>query len=354
MKLLTHLFRKHVNSTSKKLVFWIVTPIVTLVFLPFIIGITLTYLAWTKIQSKSVKLATAFTVVIITLLIGSSWVSGFFSPTIDKTANEEFYPNKEVLSESAKTVSTTTQTDTPTPTNAPAPATPQMSPTPIPTEIKTDNKQTFRVVKVVDGDTIAVDINGVTESIRLIGIDTPETVDPRKPVQCFGVEASNKAKSVLDGKVVTLESDSTQGDRDKYGRLLRYVFLEDGTHFNKLMIIEGYAFEYTYQLPYKYQNEFKQAEIEARETKRGLWADDTCAGNLTPPTPILPTTPPAPPTPTSEPPTTTCDCSGNIYNCPDFPTHAAAQACFEHCGGIDNDVHRLDADKDGIACENLN
>ena len=135
------------------------------------------------------------------------------------------------------------------------------------------------------------------------------------------------------------------------------VFLEDGTHFNKLMIVEGYAFEYTYQTPYKYQREFQQAENEARATKRGLWSDNTCAGSLTTltptPEPAVSTPMPAPSTPTTKPPATTCDCSGNIYNCPDFATHSAAQTCFEHCGGIDNDIHGLDADKDGIACENL-
>ncbi|MBU1110164.1 thermonuclease family protein [Patescibacteria group bacterium] len=123
------------------------------------------------------------------------------------------------------------------------------------------------------------------------------------------------------------------------------------------MIVEGYAFEYTYQTPYKYQREFQQAENEARATKRGLWSDNTCAGSLTTltptPEPAVSTPMPAPSTPTTKPPATTCDCSGNIYNCPDFATHSAAQTCFEHCGGIDNDIHGLDADKDGIACENL-
>ncbi len=99
----------------------------------------------------------------------------------------------------------------------------------------------YSVIKVVDGDTVDVSMGGVTERIRLIGINTPETVDPRKPVECFGVEASNKAKALLTGKKVSLESDSTQGELDKYNRLLRYVFLEDGATFNILMIKEGYA-----------------------------------------------------------------------------------------------------------------
>ncbi len=127
------------------------------------------------------------------------------------------------------------------------------------------------VVKVVDGDTIDVIENNTKERVRLIGINTPETVDPRRPVQCFGKEASNKAKEVLTGAQVRLESDSTQSNRDKYGRLLRYIFLEDGTNFNLMMVHEGFAHEYTYEIPYIYQKEFKEAEAYARTNKLGLW-----------------------------------------------------------------------------------
>lgn len=137
----------------------------------------------------------------------------------------------------------------------------------------------YQVMEVVDGDTLKVEIAGRSETIRLIGIDTPEVVDPRKPVQCFGQEASQKAKELLVRKRVSLEADPTQGERDKYGRLLRYVFLEDGTSFNRLMIEEGYAHEYTYQSnPYQYQMEFQSAERSAREGKRGLWNENTCHG----------------------------------------------------------------------------
>ena len=134
----------------------------------------------------------------------------------------------------------------------------------------------FSVVKVVDGDTIDVDINGTVARVRLIGINTPETVDPRKPVECFGKEASAKAREILGGKKVRLEADPSQTDSDKYARLLRYVFLEDGTNFNKLMISEGYAYEYTYALPYKYQKEFKQAQKTASDAGNGLWAEGAC------------------------------------------------------------------------------
>ena len=140
----------------------------------------------------------------------------------------------------------------------------------------------YKVVKVVDGDTIDVDINGKVTRLRLIGMDTPEVVDPRKPVQCFGREASAKAKELLSSQSVGLESDPSQGELDKYGRTLRYVYLADGRSFNKLMIEEGYAHEYTYDTSYKYQAEYKQAQKDAENAKRGLWADNTCQGVATP------------------------------------------------------------------------
>lgn len=139
----------------------------------------------------------------------------------------------------------------------------------------------YSVVSVVDGDTIKINLNGTTETLRLIGIDTPETVDPRKPVQCFGKEASNKAKELLSGQKVRIEKDSTQGDRDKYGRLLVYVWREDGLFFNEYMVKQGYAHEYTYDTPYKYQAQFKSDEIYARTNQLGLWSPDTCNGDTT-------------------------------------------------------------------------
>jgi len=136
----------------------------------------------------------------------------------------------------------------------------------------------YYVSNIVDGDTIKVSINGATENLRLIGIDTPETVDPRKPVQCFGKEASDKAKELLSGKKIRIEKDPTQGDFDKYGRRLAYVYREDGLFYNKYMIERGYAFEYTYIAPYKYQAEFKLAEQSAKNKELGLWSPDACGG----------------------------------------------------------------------------
>ncbi len=141
---------------------------------------------------------------------------------------------------------------------------------------KTKISDEYTVTRVVDGDTIVVRINDGDESVRLIGLDTPEIVDPRKTVECFGKEASDEAKKILAGKTVRLETDASQDFRDKYGRLLAYVILTDGTNFNKFMIANGFGYEYTYKVPYKYQADFREAEKIARENKSGLWAEGIC------------------------------------------------------------------------------
>lgn len=132
------------------------------------------------------------------------------------------------------------------------------------------------VVRAIDGDTIEVEREGERETVRLIGINTPETVDPRREVECFGKEASNRTRELVEGKKVRLEGDSTQTDRDKYGRILRYVYLETGELVNKILVEEGYAYEYTYKDPYIFAEEFRAAEMEAKVNERGLWGG--CGG----------------------------------------------------------------------------
>jgi len=132
------------------------------------------------------------------------------------------------------------------------------------------------VIKVVDGYTIWVDNNGKRQKIRMIGLDTPESVDPRKPVQCFCLEASAQAKTILGGQSVYLETDPSQDSVDRYGRTLAYVWTESGRLFNLDMIADGYAFEYTYDLPYRYQQDFKAAENDARAGESGLWSPGAC------------------------------------------------------------------------------
>ena len=137
----------------------------------------------------------------------------------------------------------------------------------------------YPVVSVVDGDTIKVRMSGRVESVRLIGIDAPETNAPGRPVQCFGPEASAKAKELLAGKAVRLEFDASQGRRDRYDRLLAYAWVGDML-FNEWMVRQGYAREFTYNEPYRYQQIFQAAEAEARAAGRGLWAANTCGGGL--------------------------------------------------------------------------
>jgi micrococcal nuclease len=124
---------------------------------------------------------------------------------------------------------------------------------------------TYLCTRAVDGDTIKL---ANRETVRLIGVDTPESVHPSKPVEYFAKEASAFTASLVVGRYVRLEYDQTL--RDRYGRLLAYVYLDDGTFVNAEIIKQGYGFAYI-KYPFKYMDEFVQYEREAREAKRGLW-----------------------------------------------------------------------------------
>jgi len=136
------------------------------------------------------------------------------------------------------------------------------------------------VVKAVDGDTLDVKLDAEPAKeykIRLLGVNTPETVDPRRPVQCFGKEASDFTKKTLNGKRIRLDSDPQADERDKYDRLLRNVFLEDGTDFNALLVSEGYANAYVSfpQNPAR-KVELRKLESQAKAAGKGLWALGAC------------------------------------------------------------------------------
>lgn len=260
-----------------------------------------------------------------------------------------------------------------------------------------DDLPLYAVVRVVDGDTIVVNVDGKNESVRMIGVDTPELNDSRTGVQCFAQEASDKTKALVAGKKVRLEKDPSQGDRDKYKRLLAYVFREDGVFVNKNLIAEGFAHEYTYDGKYKYQAELKAAEANAESAGKGLWAEGVCEkaqpvvqaakSKTTPaaspqpaaaaalpaptqPAPVPQPEPasvqpfpepvqtkkqpdPEPPQPPTPPQSSSIVCSANTYNCTDFKTQKEAQAVYDQCGGVGHDVHKLDNNKDGSACDSL-
>jgi micrococcal nuclease len=130
----------------------------------------------------------------------------------------------------------------------------------------------YPVIYVTDGDTIIVRTPTGKETVRFLGADTPEVKDPRKPVQCYGEIASAHTKSLLGhGASVRLAPDPDDTDRDKYGRLLRYVYLPDGTLLNAELIRDGYAFAYVV-FPITKLGEFRALESDARTHNRGLWA----------------------------------------------------------------------------------
>lgn len=129
-----------------------------------------------------------------------------------------------------------------------------------------------KVLDDIDGDTIKVQINGKEETVRFLGVDTPETKDPRKGVQCFGRNASHFTKTMLMGKAVKLIPDVGQDERDAFGRLLRYVYLENGANMNALLVLNGYAFAYEKFLSSQTPR-LKVLEDDARDHKRGLWGE---------------------------------------------------------------------------------
>ncbi len=129
----------------------------------------------------------------------------------------------------------------------------------------------YRVTHVSDGDTVSVDMNGKTESIRMIGVDTPESVKPNSPVQCYGREASDFTKKNLNNMTVRLEADPAGDNRDRYNRLLRYVYLEDGTLWNQKLIEQGYGFAYL-SFQFSKQADFAAAQTKAKDAKLGLWS----------------------------------------------------------------------------------
>lgn len=125
------------------------------------------------------------------------------------------------------------------------------------------------VARVIDGDTIQLDDG---RKVRLIGVDTPETVHPQKEVEYYGKEASDFTKSMLEGKEVYLEYDIQP--TDKYGRTLAYIWLSDGTLFNELLVLKGFAQVATFPPNVKYVERFTAAQKQAIEANAGLWAKE--------------------------------------------------------------------------------
>lgn len=131
----------------------------------------------------------------------------------------------------------------------------------------------YKVTYVSDGDTFTVNMDGREEKVRLIGVDTPETVKPNSPTECYGKVASDFAKSILANQTVRLEADPINQNRDRYGRLLRYAYLSDGTLINAELIKQGYGFAYL-SFPFSKSEEFRILQTEARKSENGVWGGE--------------------------------------------------------------------------------
>lgn len=197
------------------------------------------------------------------------------------------------------------------------------------------------VVDVVDGDTIKVDIGGTVYSLRYIGIDTPETVDPNSPVGWMGPEATAANAELVAGQTVYLEKDVSE--TDGFGRLLRYVWLERPTGWllvNEELVRLGFAAAISYPPDVRYQDLFLAAQRAASAANRGLWG----------PTPApLPTATPAPAAP---PPATNCDPSYPGVCIPPYPPDLdCGDIAYRRFEVLAPDPHGFDGDHDGIGCE---
>ena len=133
-------------------------------------------------------------------------------------------------------------------------------------------KEVYTVSEVIDGDTIKVYTGSGIETIRLIGINAPEKSSPYREEECFGKEASAEAEKMLSGGKVFLEADPMVSDKDKYGRILRYVFMPDGRFVNAELVAGGFAFNYPYE-NFQYLKYFNDLENRAKSARLGLWGE---------------------------------------------------------------------------------
>lgn len=279
---------------------------------PLILGTYIVYKIFKSSLSKGKRWSLVGITIVLAIILTVKILNALPSPTTSS--------QPEVKSE--KTEATPEPNAEPTNNNS--------SPTPEP------DITLVKVINVVDGDTFKIETD---EVVRLIGIDTPETVHPSKPIQCYGKEASEKMESLIEGKEIRLEKDVSETDR--YGRLLRYVYVGD-LFVNEYLVLEGFAKSSSYPPDIKYQNKFVEAQRKAQEENKGLWNISSCPTATTKP---IATYIPKPTTTLSN---TT---SGGSYVC----------NCKKTCSNLSCDEAQYqlnvcnctarDADHDGIACD---
>jgi micrococcal nuclease len=193
-----------------------------------------------------------------------------------------------------------------------------------------------QVVRVVDGDTIVVSIEGLSQTVRYIGVDTPETVHPTRPVECYGPEASIRNKALVEGQTVYLERDITEIDR--FGRLLRYIWLENGTLVNLELVAGGYAEVNTFPPDDKYEGEYISAQRQAIVLGLGMWG--ACLEVSA--------------APDSDSGSTVGDCDPSYLGVciPPYPPDLdCSEIAFRRFVVTGSDPHSFDGDGNGLGCE---
>ncbi len=338
---------KKLFSGKKKFLTIPIASVLGFTVLPFLVGGLLVWLSYKKIGNIKLRFTALAVVTLITLFFGSAWVAGLTSPSEPKPQTEQVQQEVQI---------------DPNTSQATKPSEPSASPSVFKAQTAPNNPtiQLAKVTKVIDGDTIEVDLGEENiKRVRYIGIDTPESVDPNQPVMCFSKEATAKNKELVENSTVGLEKDVSETDR--YGRLLRYVYMGD-LFINQVLVAEGYAHSSSYPPDIKYQDKFRQAEQEARTANKGLW------GSCNTPTPTPTRKPTTSNSTSSQIDTNTStgtsnsggsckySCSSPDRDCSDFSSHPEAQTFFNCCGfTATNDPMKLDAVGvgDGIACENI-
>lgn len=330
--MIENLFNKIRNYWNKG--FWYKAGIILLAVLVWpILLFILCYYLYHKFENPLLRWGSIVAVLIITSPVSIGWIGGIIgsasspqSTSQEKAQNEiQISPSPEVIGE--QTQATTAPQETITPTST---------------------MQQAKVVRVVDGDTIEIEGG---QRIRYIGIDTPETGG------CFATQSTNKNKELVEGKTIGLEKDVSETDR--YGRLLRYVYVGE-VLINEALVKEGYAQVYTYPPDVKYNERFLAAQKQARDNNKGLWS--SCQSTPIPTSKSITNQQAiSTPYPTNPPQSSgggSCkySCSSPDRDCSDFSTNAEAQAFFNCCGfTANNDPMKLDSVGigDGIACESL-
>jgi micrococcal nuclease len=214
------------------------------------------------------------------------------------------------------------------------------------------------VVRVIDGDTVEIDRVFFGQSVvRYAGINAPETMTPGLFAACYGREASNRNKELVEGKTVFLEKDVSE--QDQSGHLFRYVYLEDGQMVNELLVVEGFAQASSSQPDVRYQEQLSTAQQLARSARRGLWGQ-ACQPAATPiPPTVIPQQPTSVPQPVPTPaPSSRAAPLGNCSSAyptvcipPPPPDLDCRQIPFRRFQVLAPDPHRLDPNSDGIGCE---